>query len=96
MISWGLLYIEGGYYFRPISFIGSLVYIVTLTPACKRDFLTLCNSLLGLYGFSFLELLSTHDSPMCALAAEPRIPRIFTQLVAQSEKRVDATGEQPT
>lgn len=39
LISWGLLYVEGGYYFRPISFIGSLIYVVALTPARKRDFL---------------------------------------------------------
>lgn len=38
-ISWGLHYIEGGYYFRPISFIGPLLYIVTLTQARKREFL---------------------------------------------------------
>ena len=39
LISWSLHYIEGGYYFRAISFIGSLLYIVTLTLASKREFL---------------------------------------------------------
>lgn len=83
--------------FQAYFFIGSLVYKVTLTPARKRDFLTLCiNSLLGPYGFSLSELLSTHDSPMCVLVVDPKVPGISTQLAAQFEKRVDAIGEQPS
>lgn len=31
LISWGLHDIEGGYYFRPISFIVTLLHIITLT-----------------------------------------------------------------